>query len=88
MITFNNTGKLQRNYFIHKNTYARGDNIALFNKTMGIPDIKSLYPVKQEKPKQLQFLSSLTKIYFSLINKMNFMRFIEIVEPIQHEKET
>ena len=85
----NYTKPSDKNYKIHCVKYELfWDNIALFNKTMGIPDIKSLYPVKQEKPKQLQFLSSLTKIYFSLINKMNFMRFIEIVEPIQHEKET
>jgi hypothetical protein len=52
---------------------------------MGIPDIKSLYPVKQERPKQFQFLIQLTTIYNSLINKMKTMKFIEIVQPIPRE---
>jgi hypothetical protein len=52
---------------------------------MGIPDIKSLYPVKEERKKHFQFLPELTAIYNSLINKMKSMRFIEIVQPIKKE---
>lgn len=75
-----------RNYNIYCVKYELfWDNIPLFNRLMGIPDIKSLYPVKQERPKQLQFLVQLTVIYNSLINKMKSMRFIEIIQPIKKE---
>ena len=76
----------ERNYNIYCVKYELfWDNISLFNRMMGIPDIKSLYPVKQERPKQFQFLIQLTTIYNSLINKMKTMKFIEIVQPIQRE---
>ena len=73
-----------RNYNIYCVKYELfWDNISLFNRVMEIPDIKELYPVKQERPKQLQFLIQLTTIYNSLINKMKMKRFIEIIEPKQ-----
>ena len=76
----------ERNYNIYCVKYELfWDNISLFNRMMGIPDIKSLYPVKQERPKQFQFLIQLTTIYNSLINKMKTMKFIEIVQPIPRE---
>ena len=75
-----------RNYNIYCVKYELfWDNIPLFNRLMGIPDIKSLYPVKQERPKQLQFLVQLSVIYNSLINKMKSMRFVEIIQPIKKE---
>ena len=52
---------------------------------MNIPDIKSLYPVKYERPKQFQFLVQLTTIYNSLIHKMKSMKFIEVIEPIKKD---
>lgn len=75
-----------RNYNIYCVKYELfWDNISLFNRLMGIPDIKALYPVKYERPKKLQFLIQLTTIYNSLINKMKSMKFIEIIQPIQQE---
>lgn len=74
----------ERNYKVYCVKYELfWDNISLFNRVMDIPDKKSLYPVKNERPKQLQFLPQLTAIYNSLINKMNSMKFIEIIEPIK-----
>jgi hypothetical protein len=61
-------------------------NISSFNKVIGIPDIKELYPVKQERPKKFDFVKELTFIYSSLINKMNSLRFIELVRPIEEER--
>ena len=76
----------ERNYNIYCVKYELfWDNISLFNQVMKIPDIKGLYPIKHERPKQLQFLVELTAIYNSLINKMKSMRFIEIVQPIKKE---
>ena len=63
------------------------DNISAFNQVLGIPDVKSLYPVRQEKPRRLQFVRELTYIYSSLINKMNSMRFIELIRPTETENE-
>ena len=75
-----------RNYSIYCVKYELlWENIPLFNRLMGIPDIKGLYPEKHERPKQLQFLVQLTAIYNSLINKMKSMRFIEIIQPIKKE---
>ena len=74
---------MERNYNIYCIKYELfWDNIFLFNLLLGVPDIKSLYPVKQEKQKHFQFLAELTAIYNSLINKMKSMRFIEIIQPI------
>jgi hypothetical protein len=61
-------------------------NISLFNKVIGIPDIKELYPIKEEKPKKFTYVKELTFIYSSLINKMNSLRFIELVCPIEEER--
>ena len=63
------------------------DNIQTFNRVLGIPDVKSLYPVRQEKPRRLQFVRELTYIYSSLINKMNSMRFIELIRPTETKNE-
>jgi hypothetical protein len=53
---------------------------------MGIPDIKELYPIRQEHKKRFSFVNELNFIYKSLINKMNRMRFIEIIKPIKMEE--
>jgi len=83
----NYTTPSNRNYNIYCIKYELfWDNISLFNRMMGIPDIKCLYPEKQEKRKQSPFLIKLTTIYQSLIHKMKSMRFIEIVQPLQKEK--
>lgn len=54
-------------------------NIELFNKILGIPNIKKLYPLKIERRKTYTYVKQLTLIYYSLINKMRHMRFIEII---------
>jgi len=78
-----------RNYNIYAVKYEMfWSNISLFNKIIGIPDIKELYPIQQEKPKRFDFINELTFIYSSLINKMNSLRFIELVRPIEeHEND-
>lgn len=53
-------------------------NIANFNKILGIPDIKSLYPIKIERKKKYTYVKELLSIYYSLIIKMKNMKFIEI----------
>jgi hypothetical protein len=65
------------------------NNISIFNKVLGIPDIKQLYPEKKERLKQIQFQILLNKIYGSLISKMNSMRFIEIIpkKPDENNKQ-
>jgi len=69
-----------RNYDIYCIKYEMfWDNISMFNKIIGIPDIKYLYPEKKERLKQIQFQIRLNKIYSSLITKMNSMRFIEFI---------
>jgi hypothetical protein len=77
----NYTINKERNYDIYCIKYELfWDNIALFNKIMDIPDRKELYPVKQENPKKIPFLQKLNIIYYSLIRKMNKMRFFEIIK--------
>jgi hypothetical protein len=58
-------------------------NISEFNKVLGIPDIKQLYPIKQERPKTFSFVKELSSIYRQLIQKMNSMKFIEIIKPLE-----
>lgn len=62
------------------------NNIALFNYIIGIPDIKELYPTKQERPKTFSFVKELNFIYNSLINKINKTKFIELIKPIKEEE--
>jgi hypothetical protein len=72
----------ERNYNIYAVKYELfWNNIRLFNKIIGIPDIKELYPQKQEKSKSFTYVNELNYIYSSLINKMNKMPFIEIIRP-------
>jgi hypothetical protein len=80
----NNT---EKNYDIYCVKYELfWSNITLFNKVIGIPDIKQLYPEKKERPKQIQFQNRLNEIYNSLILKMNKMRFIEVIPKKVQEK--
>lgn len=70
----------ERNYNIYCIKYELfWNNISIFNKALGIPDIKHLYPERKEKPRQLQFQNELNIIYMRLIFKMNKMRFIEFI---------
>ena len=72
--------KKERNYKIYCVKYEMFfNNISLFNKALGIPDIKTLYPVKNERIKKYMYLKELTLIYKSLIIKMEKMPFISIV---------
>ena len=82
----NYTTSKERNYNIYCVKYELfWSNISLFNKIMEIPDIPSLYPVKNERPKEMSFFVQLSIIYNSLIRKMNSMKFIEIIKPKQKE---
>jgi hypothetical protein len=81
----NYTNPKERNYPIYCVKYENFfTNIEIFNKILGIPNIKSLYPTKFERKKQYTYLKELTFTYISLINKMKRMRFIEII-PIKKE---
>ena len=76
----NYTQSEERNYKIYCVKYEDfWNNINVFNKTLEIPDVKELYPVKNEHPKPIYFYNTLSSIYSSLINKMNKMKFIEII---------
>jgi len=55
------------------------NNISAINRILGIPDIKSLYPIKNERKKKYTYVIELMNIYRSLTNKMNRMRFLEII---------
>lgn len=77
----------KRNYDIYCVKYELfWNNISFFNKTLDIPDVKELYPVKFERPKRFSYVQELNFIYKSLINKMNRMRFIEIIKPLKQEE--
>ena len=77
-----------RNYDIYTVKYELfWDNISLFNKIIGIPDIKELYPIKKERAKKFSYLKELNYIYNSLINKMDKMKFIEIIKPVKEKQE-
>jgi hypothetical protein len=72
----------ERNYNIYCIKYELfWYNISLFNRMMGIPNVKHFYPEKRERLKQIQFQNQLNNIYSSLLRKMNSMRFIEIISP-------
>ena len=76
----NYTMKQERNYRIYCVKYEQfWDNIPFFNKIIGIPDIKELYPIKYETPKPIRYREQLSDIYSSLIHKMNNKTFIELV---------
>ena len=84
----NYTIPTDRNYEIYSLKYELfWNNISTFNKILGIPDIKDLYPVKQERPKTFSLVKELSFIYNSLINKMNGMNFVEIIKPIENNEE-
>jgi hypothetical protein len=76
----NYTMPRERNYPIYCIKYEYFfNNIGLFNKILGVPNIKSLYPLRIERKKQYTYIKELATIYYSLINKMHRMRFIEII---------
>lgn len=76
----------KRNYPIYCVKYEQFfNNIELFNKVLGIPDIKSLYPIKNERLKTLTHLKELNKIYYNLIMKMKKMSFITMVNQLNKE---
>lgn len=76
----------KRNYPIYCVKYEQFfNNIELFNKVLGIPDIKSLYPIKNERLKTLTHLKELNKIYYNLIMKMKKMPFITMINSLNKE---
>lgn len=80
----NYTNPKNRNYQIYCVKYELFfKNISLFNKVLGLPDIRHLYPVKNERAKYLTHLQELSTIYYRLIMKMNAMPFIKLIHPIQ-----
>lgn len=69
-----------RNYNIYCIKYEMlFHNMNVLNKVLGIPNITSLYPLKNERKKRYTYLKELTVIYYSLINKMNRMQFLEVI---------
>jgi len=77
----NYTTPKNRNYKIYCVKYEQlFENISLFNRVLGLPDVKQLYPTKNERPKRLTHLNELTTIYSKLITKMRMMPFIRIIE--------
>ena len=84
----NYTTLKERNYPIYCVKYEYFfNNIEFFNNILGIPNIKSLYPINVERKKKYTYVKNLTLIYFSLINKMRSMRFIEII-PVKPDKKS
>jgi hypothetical protein len=82
----NYTSPKNRNYKIYAVKYEHlFKNISLFNKAIGIPDIKALYPIKYERKKQLTHLKELSTIYYRLIMKMRSMPYITIINPTIQE---
>ena len=75
----NYTNNNIRNYQIYCVKYDEfWENIELFNNTLNLPDIKELYPKKEEITRIGHYNNELNQIYTSLIQKMNKMNFIEI----------
>ena len=73
---------INRNYDIYGVKYEQfWNNIGFFNYTIGIPDVKELYPIKQERAKKFSFVKELSVIYKSLITKMYKAKFIEVIKP-------
>ena len=76
----NYTTTRERNYNIYCVNYDKfWDNIEEFNKVIGIPNIKLLYPVRKETMRIGHLNKELNEIYRPLIDKMNRKNFIEIV---------
>lgn len=70
----------ERNYKIYCIKYEdMFSHISLINRTLELPNIPGLYPIKQERKKKYTFIKELLLIYSSLINKMNNMSSIEII---------
>lgn len=70
----------ERNYKIYCIKYEdMFSHISLINRTLELPDIPQLYPIKQERKKKYTFTKELLIIYSSLIHKMNNMRYMEII---------
>ena len=62
----------ERNYTIYCVHYDRlWDNMSLFNKTLGLPDIPALYPKKVETRYDIVHETPLREIYKSLLNKID-----------------
>jgi hypothetical protein len=76
----NYTKKDNRNYKIYCIKYEEiWDNMKMLNKTLNIPDNINLYPKKIETNRKYNNEKELKSIYSSLINKMDNMKFIEII---------
>jgi hypothetical protein len=70
----------KRNYSIYCVKYEDFFNkISEFNYVLGIPNIKAMYPIKNEHHKRLEYLKELMYIYRSLATKMYKMKFIELI---------
>jgi len=75
----NYTQKPMKNYPIYCVKYEDlWANMSLFNQTFSLPNIPLLYPVKKENEKQQKNYNDLVRIYKSLNEKINAMRFIEL----------
>jgi len=77
----NYVNKSKKNYKIYCVKYEQfWENISLFNETLGLPDIKSLYPVKKETTynNKNELVNKFYEIYNPLIEKMNKMGFLYV----------
>jgi hypothetical protein len=75
----NYTQKPMKNYPIYCVKYEDlWANMSLFNQTFSLPNIPLLYPVKKENEKPQKNYNDLVRIYKSLNEKINAMRFIEL----------
>lgn len=70
--------KKDKNYPIYCVKYEEfWKNIPLFNKIIGLPDIKELYPIRKETRRTNKKIDELYKIYLPLQKRMNKMPFIK-----------
>jgi hypothetical protein len=77
----NYTNITNRNYNIYCINYEFlfNKNFDILNYVLGIPNIKQLHPIKQERPRKYQYINELRSIYMSLLNKMSKLRGIQLI---------
>ena len=79
----NYTNITNRNYNIYciKYEFLFNNNFDILNYILGIPNIKQLCPVKQERPRKYQYINELRIIYKSLLYKMSKLNGIQLIKP-------
>ena len=81
----NYTNKTNRNYNIYciKYDFLFKNNFDILNFVLGIPNIRALHPVKQERPRKYQYINELKFIYNSLLYKMSKLKGIQLMEAVE-----